>query len=95
MKCELCPESINSVEFENHYTLNGKKFCAVCYTRILKIMNGGMKNKLPGYGKEMKVLEAMVKLKIFKFPTMPTNEIRIKAITQLKKEFPVIFKGYT
>lgn len=103
LKCELCPRDcgknedlgLNSVEFENYHTLNGKIFCSRCYDRILRQMNGTWKKKLPGYGKDMKVLECMVRLKIFEFPTMNTADIRKKAITQLKKEFPVIFKEYS
>ena len=94
MKCELCPRNHNSVEFENHYTINGKKFCSKCFTRLLRNMNEWKKD-LPPYGKDMKVLEEMVKIKLFEFPTMNRADIRKKAIKRLIKQYPVIFKGYS
>ena len=104
MKCELCPRDCssseykdylpsNSVEFKNHYTVNGKKICAKCWNRYMRQMNKW--KKLPPYGKKRKILEEMVKMKIFEFPTMSVEDLRKKATKIVKTEYPEFFEGYS
>ena len=81
-----CLECSKNLDFSSFYNISDRKICFICYNNRLKRMNE-LKELPAGYGKQLRILEIMVKLNLTTYKTGSVRNLRKIAEKQVENEF--------